>query len=106
MKGKVYRTVVRRAVALRKRQEEELEVAELKMLRFTLGVTTMDRIWNETIRGAELCPAYSLPDLSWAAQASPKDTPIGAPWPHSACLRKPLFPLKLATHTYLAGAIP
>ncbi|RJG11798.1 hypothetical protein D4A39_16960, partial [Alcanivorax profundi] len=58
VKGKVYRTVVRPAmlygletVALRKRQEEELEVAELKMLRFSLGVTRMDRIRNEYIRG-------------------------------------------------------
>ncbi|KAK3565047.1 hypothetical protein QTP86_032472, partial [Hemibagrus guttatus] len=41
IKGKVYRTVVRPAmlygletVSLRKRQESELEVAELKMLRF------------------------------------------------------------------------
>ncbi|KAK3538861.1 hypothetical protein QTP86_018773, partial [Hemibagrus guttatus] len=45
IKGKVYRTVVRAAmlygletVSLRKRQESELEVAELKMLRFSLGV--------------------------------------------------------------------
>ncbi|KAF7646447.1 hypothetical protein LDENG_00187620 [Lucifuga dentata] len=49
MKGKVYKTVVRPAmlygletVALRKRQEAELEVAETKMLRFSL---------NEYIRG-------------------------------------------------------
>ncbi|KAK3512256.1 hypothetical protein QTP70_002279 [Hemibagrus guttatus] len=41
--GKVYRTVVR--------QESELEVAELKMLRFSLGVTRLDRIRNEYIRG-------------------------------------------------------
>ncbi|KAI5609648.1 hypothetical protein C0J50_5859, partial [Silurus asotus] len=59
VKGKVYRTVVRpemlyglETVALSKRQEEvELEVAELKMLRCLLGVTTMDRIRNEFIRG-------------------------------------------------------
>ncbi|KAI5618911.1 hypothetical protein C0J50_21582, partial [Silurus asotus] len=58
MKGKVYRTVVRpemlyglETVALSKRQEVELEVAELKMLRFSLGVTRMDRIRNEFIRG-------------------------------------------------------
>ena len=38
-------------VALTKRQEAELEVAELKMLRFSLGVTRMDRIRNENIRG-------------------------------------------------------
>ncbi|KAK3517823.1 hypothetical protein QTP70_018978, partial [Hemibagrus guttatus] len=57
IKGKVYRTVVRPAmlygletVSLRKRQESELEVAELKMLRFSLGVTRLDRIRNEYIR--------------------------------------------------------
>ncbi len=38
-------------VALSKRQEAELEVAEFKMLRFSLGVTRMDRIRNESIRG-------------------------------------------------------
>ncbi|KAK3539601.1 hypothetical protein QTP70_010244 [Hemibagrus guttatus] len=58
IKKKVYRTVVRPAmlygletVSLRKRQESELEVAELKMLRFSLGVTRLDRIRNEYIRG-------------------------------------------------------
>ncbi|MCJ8736954.1 hypothetical protein PDJAM_G00018110 [Pangasius djambal] len=58
IKGKVYETVVRPAmlygletVSLRKRQESELEVAELKMLRFSLGVTRLDRIRNEYIRG-------------------------------------------------------
>ncbi|KAI5085539.1 hypothetical protein C0J45_23706, partial [Silurus meridionalis] len=58
MKGKVYRTVVRPAmlygletVALSKRQEAELEVAELKMLMFLLGVTRMHKIRNEFIRG-------------------------------------------------------
>ncbi|KAK3526298.1 hypothetical protein QTP70_022688, partial [Hemibagrus guttatus] len=57
-KGKVYRTVVRPAmlygletVSLRKRQESELEVAELKILKFFLGVTRLDRIRNEFIRG-------------------------------------------------------
>ena len=38
-------------MVLRKRQEEELEVAETEMLRFSLGVTRMDRIRNENIRG-------------------------------------------------------
>ncbi|KAK3512706.1 hypothetical protein QTP70_023157 [Hemibagrus guttatus] len=58
IKGKVYRTVVRAAmlygletVSMRKTQESELEVAELKMLRFSLGVTRLDRIRNEYIRG-------------------------------------------------------
>ena len=58
MKGKVYKVAVRPAmlygletVALTKRQEAEMEVAELKMLRFSLGVTRMDKIRNEYIRG-------------------------------------------------------
>ncbi|KAK3519649.1 hypothetical protein QTP86_002806, partial [Hemibagrus guttatus] len=58
IKGKVYRTVVRPAVwygletmSMSKRPESELEVAELKMLRFSLGVTRLDRIRNEYIRG-------------------------------------------------------
>ncbi|KAL7847314.1 hypothetical protein SRHO_G00222940 [Serrasalmus rhombeus] len=38
-------------VALSKRQEAELEVAEMKMLRFSLGVTRLDKIRNEQIRG-------------------------------------------------------
>ncbi len=56
VKGKIYKTVVRPALlygletaALTKRQEAELEVAELKMLIFSLRVTRMDR--NEQIRG-------------------------------------------------------
>ena len=58
VKGKIYRTVVRPAilygletVGLRKRQASELEVAELRMLRFALGVTRMDMIENKYIRG-------------------------------------------------------
>ena len=39
-------------VALRKRQEAELEVPEMKMLRFSKGVTKTDRIRNEYTRGA------------------------------------------------------
>ncbi|XP_063875044.1 uncharacterized protein LOC135108200 [Scylla paramamosain] len=57
-KGKIYKTVVRPAmlygmetVPLTKKQEAELEVAELKMLRFALGVTRMDKIRNDYIRG-------------------------------------------------------
>ena len=58
VKGKVYKTVVRpsmmyglETVPLTKRHEAELEVAELKMLRFSLGVTRWDKIRNEHIRG-------------------------------------------------------
>ena len=38
-------------VALTKRQKAEMEGAELKMLQFSLGVTIMDKIRNEYIRG-------------------------------------------------------
>ena len=58
VKGKVYRVAVRPAmlygletVALTKRQEAEMEVAELKMFRFSLRVTRMDKIRNDYIRG-------------------------------------------------------
>ena len=58
VKGKVYKVTVRLAMlhgldtlALTKRQEAEMEVAELKMLRFSLEVTTIDKIRNEYIRG-------------------------------------------------------
>ncbi|KAK3523477.1 hypothetical protein QTP86_033702, partial [Hemibagrus guttatus] len=66
IKGKVYRTVVRPAmlygletVSLRKRQESELEVAELKMLR----VATVDRLvhmfqfWHRFFAG---CPSFQF----------------------------------------------
>ena len=49
VKGKVYRVAVLyglETVALTKRQEAEMEVAELKMLRFSLGVTRMDKMRN------------------------------------------------------------
>lgn len=38
-------------VPLRTRQEAEQEVAEMKMMRFSFGVTRLDRIRNEYIRG-------------------------------------------------------
>ena len=57
VKGKVYSSVVRPArvyrleiVAVTKKQVEEMEVAEMKMLRFTMGVTRKDKIRNEYIR--------------------------------------------------------
>ena len=57
-KGKVYKMVViptmlygLETVPLTKKQEAELAVTELKMLRFSLGVTRMDKIKNEFIRG-------------------------------------------------------
>ena len=59
MKGKLYQALVRPAivvygletVAPTKTQEAECEAAEMKMLRFSLGVTRSDKIENEIIRG-------------------------------------------------------
>ena len=55
-KGKVHKTVVRPAmmygletVPLTKKQEAELAVAELKMLRFSFEVMRMDKIKNKFI---------------------------------------------------------
>ena len=57
VKGKVYSSVVRPAmvyeletVAVTKKQVEEMEVAEMKMLRFAMGVTRKVKIRNEYIR--------------------------------------------------------
>ena len=57
VKGKLYSSVVRSAmvygletVAVTKKQVEEMEVAEMKMLRFAMGVTRKDKIRNEHIR--------------------------------------------------------
>ena len=57
VQGTMYKVAVRPAmlygletVALTKRQKAEMEVAELKMLRFSLGVTRVDKIRNEYIR--------------------------------------------------------
>ena len=58
VKGKVYSSVVRPpivyglgTVAVTKKQVEEMEVAEMKMLRFAMGVMRKDKIRNEYIRG-------------------------------------------------------
>ena len=57
VKGKMYSSVVRPAmvygletVAVTKKQVEEMEVTEMKMLRFAMGVTRKDKIRNEHIR--------------------------------------------------------
>ena len=58
VKEKVYSTVVRPAmvygletVAVTKKQVEEMDVAEMKILRFVMGVTRKDTIGNDYIRG-------------------------------------------------------
>ena len=58
VKWKVYKTFVRPAMmygvdtwAVKKTQEKKLDVAEMTMLRWMSGVTKLDRIRNERIRG-------------------------------------------------------
>ena len=58
LKGKVHRTVVRPALTygleaapMKKKEERKMDVAEMKMLRWSMGVTRRDRIRNEYIRG-------------------------------------------------------
>ena len=57
VKGKVYSSMVRPAlmygletVAVTKKQVEEMKVADMKMLRFAMGVTRKDKIINKHIR--------------------------------------------------------
>ena len=59
VKGKVYKTVVRPAMmygaetwAVKEAQENKLDVAEMRMLKWMSGVTKLDRIRNEIIRMA------------------------------------------------------
>ena len=54
LKGNAYKRAVRpsmlfglETVAPTQRQEAELEIAEVKMLRFSLGVTRLDRIRDQ-----------------------------------------------------------
>ena len=56
--GEVYKTVVRPAMmygaetwAVKKAQEKNLDVAEMRKLRWMNGVTKLERIRNERIRG-------------------------------------------------------
>ena len=57
VKGKVYNSVLRPAMLcglekleVTKKQVKEMEVVEMKMLRFAMGVTRKDKIRNEYIR--------------------------------------------------------
>ena len=63
--GKVYKTVILPAMmygaktwAVKKAQEKKLDVAERRMLRWMSGVTKLDRIRNEIIRGTTKVGKY------------------------------------------------
>ncbi|XP_047475994.1 uncharacterized protein LOC125029859 [Penaeus chinensis] len=56
LKGRLFKTMVRpamlygmEAVAVTKGQERKMEAAEMRMLRFSLGKTRLDRVRNSTI---------------------------------------------------------
>ena len=58
VKGKTFKSVVRSAmlygmetVAVTEKQVENMEVAELKMVRWALGMARKDKIRNEYVRG-------------------------------------------------------
>ena len=70
VKGKMYKSVVRQAmlyrmetVAVMERQVGKMEVAELKMVRWTLGVTRKDKIKNEYVRGTVKMQGYVGMDM-------------------------------------------
>ncbi|KAK3513083.1 hypothetical protein QTP70_000980 [Hemibagrus guttatus] len=75
----VKKRVQAETVSLRKRPESELEVAELKMLRFSLGVTRLDRIRNEYIRGTahvgRLGDKVREARLRWFGHVQRRETP-------------------------------
>ena len=59
LKGKIPKVVMRSALIyglesapIKKTEERKLDVAEMKMLRWMSGVTKMDRVRNEYIRGS------------------------------------------------------
>ena len=73
VKGKIYKSVVRPAmlygmetVAVTERQVAKMEVAELKMVRWVLGVIRKDKIRNEYLRGT--AKIAKLGDKLWNAR--------------------------------------
>ena len=58
LKGRLFKVMVRPAmlygletVAMTKKIEQKMQVAELKMMRYSLGISRIDRIRNDLIRG-------------------------------------------------------
>ena len=73
VEGKMYKSVVRRAmpygietVAVTERQVGNMEVAELKMVRWALGVTRKDKIRKEYVR--RTTKTAKLEDKLWYAR--------------------------------------
>ena len=73
VKGKMHQDVNRSAildgmetVAMIEKQEKKMKVAELKMVRWALGVTRKDKIKNEHVRGT--AKMAKLGDKLWGAR--------------------------------------
>ena len=73
VKGKMYKSVVKptmlygmETVAVMERQVGKMEVAELKIVRWALGVTTKDKMRNEYMRGT--VKIAKLGDKLWNAR--------------------------------------
>lgn len=84
LKGKIYKTVVRPVVmygsecwATKTTDESRLHVTEMRMLRWMCGVTRMDRIRNEYIRGslkvAPIAEKLRANRLSWYGHVRRRD---------------------------------
>ena len=84
LKGKVYKTVIRSAMlygaetwATTKRQENRIEVTEMRMLRWMCGVTRKDKIRNEHIRGttrvAQASKMITARRLNWYGHVMRRD---------------------------------
>ena len=62
---------------MRKREEKKLDVAEMKMLRWMVGVTRMDRIRNDYVRGSvkviELSKKIQEARLRWFGHLCRRD---------------------------------
>ena len=84
VKGKLYKTCVRLAlvngmekVAVTKKQEKRMEMAEMKMLRFSIGKTRLDRIRDKKVRKelgvAEMRRKLREARLQWFGHVSRRD---------------------------------
>jgi hypothetical protein len=84
LKGKFYATVVRPVMlyasecwALKKREEQKIQVAEMRMLRLMSGVTRQDRIRNEYVRSSlgvdNVCDKLAVNRLRWFGHVVRKD---------------------------------